>query len=216
MRTRRRKRRNIGTYVWAAVLSAVVLVIVLLGVRADKAVRPVAGLRARHFAEVCAENIVEQAVSDYLRENEYTYSDFAAVLYNDGRAVSIETIPYNINKVQAELASAVNHKLADSGTISDRIPVGSLTGSFLLAGKGPKLKVKICPVGIAETEIRSEMESAGINQTRHRISAVITVKLSSSLPLYSFDSEVKFGFLLAETVIIGEVPDFTPYVSTNR
>ncbi|MBP7186364.1 MAG: sporulation protein YunB [Ruminococcus sp.] len=170
-----------------------------------------ARMRAKHFAEVCAENIVEQAAADYLRENEYTYSDFAAVLYNEGKVVSIETIPCNINRVRNDIASAVNPKLADSGTISDRIPVGSLTGSYLLAGKGPKLKVKICPEGRAETEIRSEMESAGINQTRHRISAVITVKLTSSLPLYSFDSEVKYEFLLAETVIIGDVPDFVPY-----
>lgn len=189
---------------------------VMLIVRADKAVRPVAEMRAQHFAEVTAENIVEQAVSDFLSENEYTYSDFAAVLYSDGKAVSVETIPYNINKVQSGLASAVNRKLADAGRISDRIPVGSLTGSYLLAGKGPKLKVKICPESLAQAEIRSEMESAGINQTRHRISAVINVKLTSSLPLYSFDSEVEFGFLLAETVIIGDVPDFTPYVSANR
>ena len=200
-----------GTYAGIFALSAALMIFVILAVRADKAVRPVARLRAQHFAEVCAENIVEQAASDYLRENEYTYSDFAAVLYNEGKAVSIETIPCNINRVRNDIASAVNQKLADSGTISDRIPVGSLTGSYLLAGKGPKLKVKICPEGRAETEIRSEMESAGINQTRHRISAVITVKLTSSLPLYSFDSEVKYEFLLAETVIIGDVPDFVPY-----
>ncbi len=200
-----------GTYAWIFALSAALMIFVILAVRADKAVRPVARMRAKHFAEVCAENIVEQAAADYLRENEYTYSDFAAVLYNEGKVVSIETIPCNINRVRNDIASAVNPKLADSGTISDRIPVGSLTGSYLLAGKGPKLKVKICPEGRAETEIRSEMESAGINQTRHRISAVITVKLTSSLPLYSFDSEVKYEFLLAETVIIGDVPDFVPY-----
>ena len=68
------------------------------------------------------------------------------------------------------------------------------------------MKIRICPVGKADVEIKSEMESTGINQTRHRISAVITSELTSSLPLYSFESEVKYEFLLAETVIIGDVP----------
>ena len=125
MRRYRLIRRRLVTYGWISALPAACIMTVMLIVRADKAVRPVAEMRAQHFAEVTAENIVEQAVSDYLRENEYTYSDFAAVLYSDGKAVSVETIPYNINKVQSGLASAVNRKLADAGSISDRIPVGS-------------------------------------------------------------------------------------------
>lgn len=205
MRHRRRKRLGRGWW-WIGAVLAVTAAAAVLTARADKAVRPVAEMQAQHFAEVSAETVMEKAAADYLSANELTYSDFAAVLYSEGRAVSIETIPYSINKVQSELALTVNRELAKAGSMSRKIPVGSLTGSYLLAGKGPSLKVRICPVGKAEVEIRSDMESAGVNQTRHRISAVITAEVASSLPLYSFDSQVSFEFLLAETVIIGDVP----------
>lgn len=206
MRYRRRK-KNIRVCTVIAIFFAAA--VVFLTVRAEKAIRPVAEMQAQHFAEVCADTIIQQAAADYLRENELTYNDFAAVLYNEGRAVAIETIPCNINMVQSGLALTVNRALGSAGTKSERIPVGSLTGSYLLAGRGPSLKVRVCPVGKAEVEIRSAMESAGVNQTRHRISAVITAEVASSLPLYSFDSQVSFEFLLAETVIVGDVPLFS-------
>ena len=209
MRYRRRKRKAIGTYIGIFALSAVIFLIVALAVRADRAVRPIAKMQAQHFAEVSAVTIMEKAAEDYLKENELQYSEFAAVLYDEnGRAVSVETLPYSINKAQSELGLKINRELSEIKHLSDRIPFGSLTGSYLLAGKGPSLKIRICPVGKAEVEIRSDMESAGINQTRHRISAVVTVEMSSSLPLYSFESEVKSEFLLAETVMIGDVPNF--------
>ena len=206
MRYRRRKRHSKGFWrIWAViVVSALVIV---LAVRADRAVRPTARMQAQHFAEVCAQNIIEKAAADYLSANELQYCDFAAVLYDEnGRAVSVETLPYCINRVQTQLGLTVNERLAETGRISHKIPIGSLTGSYLLAGKGPSLKVRICPEGKADVAIKSDFESAGINQTRHRISAVITAEVTSSLPLYSFDSQVSFEFLLAETVIIGDVP----------
>ena len=211
MRIRRRNKHELCTYIGILVLPALILAAILFGIRAEHAVRPVAEMQAKHFAEMNTAVILEKAASDYLEDNEFSYSDFAAVLYSGGKAVSIETLPYSINRVQSEIGLAVNKRLAETGKISERIPVGSLTGSYLLAGKGPALKIRVCPAGKADTEIKSELVSAGINQTRHRISAVITVKLTSSLPLYSFDSEVKYEFLLAETVIIGDVPDFVPY-----
>ena len=211
MRYRRRRRIKIGTYIGISALLAVLFLLTALAVKADKAVRPVAQMQAQHFAEAYTNTIIEAAAADYLRENELQYSDFAAVLYDDGgKAVSVETLPYTINKVQSELGLAINRKLAEAGRKSDKIPIGSLTGSYLLAGKGPSLKIRICPAGKASVTITSDMESAGINQTRHRISAAITAEISSSLPLYSFESEVKYEFLLAETVIIGDVPNFTP------
>ena len=217
IRYRRRKRKNIGTYIGISVLFAVIAVITLLVVKADKAVRPVAEILAKHFAEIYTNMIIEKAVSDYLKESELQYSDFAAVLYDEnGKAVSVETLPYNINKVQSELGLAINKSLECSGKISDSIPLGSLTGSYLFAGKGPSLKIRICPVGKACIAVRSDIESTGINQTRHSISALITADISSSLPLYKFESSISFEFLLAETLIIGDVPDFTPYTWTEQ
>ena len=134
------------------------------------------------------------------------------MLYDEsGHPVSVEAIPVNINRVQSELTLLIRRKFSRMSDSVHRIPAGSLTGSYVLAGKGPDIKIKICPAEKISVRLKSTFDSAGINQTTHRISAVVKAEIKSALPIYSFDTEVEFEFLLAETVIIGDVPDYTRY-----
>lgn len=206
---RRRKRRLSGRAKLGAFLFAVIAVLFVIAlVRTDKAVRPVAAQQAEHYSKLTANKIISSAVSEYLSENRYTYSDFAAVLYDEsGRAVSIEAVSYNINKVQSELSLLINSEFMNSGDTSAEIPLGSLTDSYLLAGKGPHIRLRICPAREASVRLTSSFCSAGVNQTCHRISAVVTADINSSIPLYSFSTETSFEFLLAENIIVGEVPE---------
>lgn len=192
--------------------------IILLFIKINVSLKPVVKKQAEHFAEKEAAELIESCVSEYLSENKYCYSDYTSVIYNDKKQVtSIETISYTINKTQSELAFAINQKLKKVSGKSAEIPLGSLTKTFILNGKGPKIHIKIAPVGCAEVKLKSELMSAGINQTKHRITAVITINMTSSTPLLSFCINSEFEFLIAESVIIGEVPDLVPYnVSLQR
>jgi sporulation protein YunB len=212
MKKRRRPRHSCRSAAGTAILAVIIILLVIAVRKADKAVRPIAAMQAEHIASASANEIIAGAVSDYLSENRFTYSDFAAVLYDSsGNAVSVEAVPYNINLVQSELTSAVNRRLADTKGSTEHIPIGSLTGSYMLIGKGPRLKLKVCPVGSADVRLTSSFTSAGVNQTCHRISAVVTASVRSSVPVYSFDTTVSFEFLLAESIIVGDVPDVSRY-----
>lgn len=208
---RRRRRRLSRRGKLGAVLLAIIAVLFAIAlIRADKAVKPAAAIQAEYYSRLTANEIVSSAVSEYLDENRFTYSDFAAVLYDEsGKAVSIEAVTYNINKAQSELSMMINSEFEKTGDTSAEIPLGTLTDSFLLAGKGPRIRLRICPANEATVELTSSFESAGINQTCHRISAVVTADISSSIPLYSFETTVSFEFLLAENVIVGGVPEST-------
>ena len=208
MRRFRKRRRKKPLLIWVIIISVILFSIF----RTERALRPYAQLQAEHFAEKTANEIIEQTVSSYLERNKFTYNDFAIVLYDDNKkANSIETIPYTINKVQSDLTLLINKELEHSGSRSALIPLGTLTDSFLLTGKGPKIKIKVAPMGVAAVELKSEFNTSGINQTVHRISAVISTKMSSSTPLYSFDVVSEFELILAENVIVGVVPDISPY-----
>ena len=63
--------------------------------------------------------------------------------------------------------------------------------------------------------MKSEFESAGINQTKHRILALIKVKMTSSTPLNSFETNSEFEFLIAENIIIGETPQFNALLANG-
>lgn len=210
MRKKRRGRSNRRSVFGAIILAVIIMILIISVIKTDKAVRPVAAMQAEHFAKSSASEIISEAVLEYLEENRFSYEDFAAVLYDEnGNVVSIEAIPYNINKIQSGLTLTINRKFNSVSETYSKIPLGSLTGSYMLAGKGPHIRIRICPAEKASVELKSSFESAGINQTKHRISAIVTAEIKSSLPIYSFESEVSFEFLLAENVLIGDVPEYS-------
>lgn len=205
---KRYRRKNKRSVIAVAVIIVAVLLIIV-AVKVETAVRPSAEIQAEQAARHLASRIINETVSDYITKNEYTYSDFATVFYDEnGRAASIEALSGNINRVQSEIATEINRRLSDNKQTSAEIAVGSLSGSYLLAGRGNSIKVRICPVGDAEVKLKSTFDSAGNNQTRHRIYAEISANLISSIPLYSFETTENFEFLIAETIIVGDVPDY--------
>lgn len=208
MKKRRKRRYSLRAKLGAVLFAVMLLIAAAALIRTEKAVRPVAAQQAEHFSEITATAAINSAVTDFLSENRYIYSDFAAVLYDEnGRAVSVEAITYNVNRLQSELSDRINSELQRAGSKSAEIPLGSLTGLYLLAGRGPGVNVRICPEGAAEVELTSSFSSAGVNQTCHRISAVVTAQMSSSIPLYSFETQTSMEFLIAENVIVGEIPE---------
>lgn len=209
---RRRKKSLNHTHITVVLIITAIIIFTVFAVWTDKAVRPVASMQAEHFSLLTTNESIEQAVSEYLEKNSCTYSDFSAVIYDEsGRPAAIEAIPYNINKVQSELALMINRELEKNSKDSVKIPLGSLTDSYMLAGKGPYIRLRICPAQKASVKLKSSFTSAGNNQTCHRISAEVTAEIKSSLPLYNFETTAEFEFLLAESIIVGEVPENARY-----
>ena len=85
--------------------------------------------------------------------------------------------------------------------------MGTLTGSKFLSGRGPKVNFKITSIGNIETKLNSEFSSAGINQTLHRIYLQIKCKVEILTPFNCVDEEITNQVLLAEAVIVGNIPN---------
>lgn len=208
---RKRYRSNKSKSVFGAFVLAVVVILFIISlIRLEKAVRPTAELQAQQIARNSTNRIISETVSQYIAENECSYSNFSAILYDSsGRVASVEALTQNINRVQSELSAEINKQLINSRKASAEIPLGNLSGSYLLTGKGPKVKVKVCPIGTAVVKLKGSFDSAGINQTQHRIYAEISADISSSTAIYNFETEAEFEYLIAETIIVGDVPDYT-------
>ncbi|HBR30977.1 MAG TPA: sporulation protein YunB, partial [Clostridiales bacterium] len=63
------------------------------------------------------------------------------------------------------------------------------------------------PLGTVASEIRSDFKSAGINQSLHRIMLEFKICVSLLSPFASSSSEFVSSLCIAETVIVGEVPN---------
>ena len=63
------------------------------------------------------------------------------------------------------------------------------------------------PVGSVHAEFHTDFQTAGINQTRHRISLQLTAQVQLVIPTGAQKVEVTTQVAMAESIIVGEVPD---------
>jgi sporulation protein YunB len=129
------------------------------------------------------------------------------IFQNDaGQIVSVQTDALEVNRLKGRIALAATGALTDGGQ-TVRIPVGSLTGLDILAGRGPGVAVRVQTAGYASAQIRSAFTGAGINQTVHRLTLDVTAVLTISMPHYIQKQALHYDVCIAETIIVGETPD---------
>ena len=75
-----------------------------------------------------------------------------------------------------------------------------------MAGRGPDIPLQVVPASFVESTIVDSLETAGINQTQHRIFIRFTVEMSAILPGYSTEVIVENEVCVAQTLIVGKVP----------
>ena len=71
----------------------------------------------------------------------------------------------------------------------------------------PDIPLQVSSLGFVRAEYRSDFSSAGVNQTRHRIIIMMTATVNVYVPFYAADFTVTRDFLIAETILVGEVPE---------
>jgi len=77
----------------------------------------------------------------------------------------------------------------------------------LLSGRGPGVKIRISSIGNIDTNLNSEFTSQGINQTLHRIYVDISCNVKVLTPFKDIERKITNKVLLAENVIVGNIPD---------
>lgn len=124
-----------------------------------------------------------------------------------GKIMALRANVIEMNRIASEISLAIQKQNNEIEATYVSIPIGNFTGNSLLAGLGPKIKVKIIPTGTVHIEFKTEFLSSGINQTRHRIYLEIKSKMGIVAPFVSKRVEVINEVNIAETVLIGEVPE---------
>ena len=160
--------------------------------------------------------IVSAAVNEAVADGEIDYQNFVIFDKDDtGHITALRSNVAEVNRMQGRIADEILARLAEVSTSELEIPLGTLTGSALLAGRGPNLHVRMQAVGSASATFRNQFTAAGINQTRHQIFLDVDVYMSILLPGMKTSTKVSNEIAVAETVIVGGVPDTYTYFSTT-
>ena len=90
-----------------------------------------------------------------------------------------------ISRLLTEVALETQNALNSLTEESIQIPLGQVFGSEFLAAMGPRISIRIIPVGFVGLEIVDKVESVGINQTRHKIYVIAETTIKIVIPLLS-------------------------------
>lgn len=204
LKLERRLRRGLPTWVLTWLVAAGVM---LCAVRVtERALRPMLAAAARYQVRSQVTAAVEQWAARDLQERGVDYSDFVTITRNEaGEITALSADMARLNLLRAELSAHLLERLEDS-QLELTVPVGSLLPLEPTWARGPELHLRALALGTASAEFESEFTSAGINQTRHRLWLELSVPVTVLLPGGGEELTVDSRLCVAETVIVGQVP----------
>lgn len=137
-----------------------------------------------------------------------TYDELFDVQYNnDGDVALIRANSPRINSIAREIANLAQANLDSLGTVEIAVSAGTFTGLALLTGFGPDVTIKIVPIGAANCDFVSCFQSAGINQTFHKIYIDVYADVNIITPIDEPTVQVKAEILVCENLIVGKIPE---------
>ncbi|MDY3278962.1 MAG: sporulation protein YunB [Eubacteriales bacterium] len=194
---------------WRKALRALLILALLLAALflvLEKNLEEVILEMARARAEAMAVEYINEAVEDSTG-GQASYSDMITVRTDSqGRVTMLEANAARMNQLAAQTALRAQARLESAEAQSVSIPLGAALGVPFLSALGPYVHVRIVPVSAVSAVFSTEFESAGINQTRHKI--YLSLQTTVRLVIPSGAKQVALGsqVLVAESIIVGEVP----------
>ena len=123
-----------------------------------------------------------------------------------GNIQMIKANVFIIDLLTSDIVSLIQKDLDNSKKSEVSIALGSFFGNKMLAGLGPRIKIQISSGGNVVTDLRSEFIARGINQTLHRIYLQIDCNINILTPIKPIQKSISNQVLLAENVIVGQIP----------
>ena len=161
--------------------------------------------------------IVTSAVNDAVENGEIRYEDLISFEKdNDGRIAAVHSNIAVCSRLQSEILERILTRIEEIPARELSIPAGTLLGSPFLAGRGPHIAVRMESAGTSSARFENTFTSAGINQTNHQIILHIDVSIAILLPGFTTSTKVSNAITVAQTVIVGVVPETYTYFSTGE
>ena len=204
MKNRRKRTHNhkFRVAVLAIILTAAAFIYI------DLCLRPAVITVAQYHIQSLINKAVNNAIISVMDKTQYSYDDLVEI--NRNSADEIVSVNYNslhINKLRSELIKVSIEETQKIPVSYVYIPIGNITSIDILQNKGPKLKFTVTPSSYVEAEVESVFQNTGINQINHQIFINVKVTANALIPNYSTSVYSENKVCVAETVIIGKVPD---------
>lgn len=155
--------------------------------------------------KICSD-AVNNAVSQIMAD--FSYNDLIDIVRNnDNQITSVVSNTVNTNLIKSEIVNLVQKNMDNHDYIEIDVPIGTLTDIQVLSGVGPSIELSTDILSATYADFTSEFIDSGINQTLHRITMTVQIEIYYITWSYRETSTIENTVLIAETIIVGDVPE---------
>ena len=174
----------------------------------DAKLRPAIYDLAALEAEAVASKTVNEAVEKILTENAPAYSEIVKINCSENNLITgITTDIVKMNLLKSQVSNAIDDEFNKKKKIKVTVSAGTASGIAILSGVGPYIDIDVAFASSTHTDFENVFTAAGINQTQHNVMINIKTTVIMTLPGKRVIKDVKTSFCVAQTVIVGTVPE---------
>lgn len=204
MKKRRYKPSKISMTAIGFVILFFIVILVINAI--EKSIEPKVRDICEYYCKSELSQISVGSAYEVIEQYEIDYEDIAVKLIENGEISAVEIRTENVNKIQSAITDKILNNFENNKNSTISIPLGNVCDFLLLSGKGPEIEVQFLPEISVNTRIINDFVSAGINQTKHTFSLEIVIEAIAVLPAENIKLNVSTECILAECILIGDVP----------
>ena len=125
----------------------------------------------------------------------------------EGRITALKTNMSEVNRLKTDILNIINDEILALDTSDIGIPLGNLFLPEFLSGRGPLIPVSIISIRNSDASFESRFTEAGINQTLQQLTMTVSVDVVILVLGATQQFTVSSQVVVAETIIVGQVPD---------
>ena len=195
--------RYLVRLVWIVLLIVLVLFLMLRS-RYRDVIRELAETQVKNTTSDLTNDAIAKQIADGIIQYDrivYFEKDL------DGRITALKTNMSEVNRLKTDILNIINDEILALDTSDLGVPLGSLFLPELLSGKGPAIPVHILSIRNSDATFLSNFSQAGINQTLHQLTMLVSVDVAILVLGQTGSFAVTSEVVVAETVIVGDVPN---------
>ncbi|NLK72312.1 MAG: sporulation protein YunB [Clostridiales bacterium] len=182
----------------------------------DNKIKPavfnIAEMRVKEIATIAVNEAIFTEFAEKIQ-----YDDLVQIKIDDeGNIVALQANTVLINTISSDMTLLIQNNIHNITSSQIKIPVGSILGSQILSQYGPMITLNVIPIGMTKVNFKTEFENAGINQTRHKIFLDVETYAKVIVPFNTNTINVHMTVPIAETIIVGEVPQSYVFIPENE
>ena len=185
-------------------LIAVVLLLSLFRWKFNQPIRELAQAQVINATS----DLINDAIDRQIEAGDIHYDRIVYFEKNlDGGITALKTNMSEVNRLKTNTLNLINDEILALDESDIGVPIGNIFIPELFSGRGMTIPVQIIAIRNSDAYFESNFTQAGINQTLHRLNMSVLVDVSILVLGRSSSFTVSSEVVVAETIIIGDVPD---------